>query len=155
MTGKPGGALSSIPGLAHSRLHSHSEDEFVCSGPLTADLAALETWLAFELPPEDRREDYENTEWRNVIDRLYGPSSFLHPPEPSDPTSSYCWMISIVRQIRHLGLAVQFCPTEYESAVAVSLLRRCMGMMDVPPTDSVGHTVNRRPTLAPPQLSTN
>lgn len=98
----------------------------VCSGPLTTDLAALETWLAFELPPEERREDYENTEWRNVIDRLYTAFSFLHPPEPSDPTSSYCWMISIVRQIRHLGLAVQSCPNEYETAVAVSVLRRCM-----------------------------
>jgi Ser/Thr protein kinase RdoA (MazF antagonist) len=34
----------------------------VCSGPLTADLAALETCLAFELPPEERREDYENAQ---------------------------------------------------------------------------------------------
>ncbi len=98
----------------------------VCSGPLTADLAALETWLAFELPAEERRENYENAEWRNVVDRLYAPPSFLHPPEPSDPTSSYCWMISVVRQIRHLGIAVQSCPTEYATAVAVSLLRRCM-----------------------------
>jgi hypothetical protein len=98
----------------------------VCSGPLTADLATLETWLAFELPPEERREDYENLEWRNIIDGLYTPASFRHPPQPSDPTSSYCWMTSVVRQIRHLGIAVQSCPTEYETAVAVSLLRRCM-----------------------------
>jgi hypothetical protein len=98
----------------------------VAPGPLTADLAALETWLAFELPPEERGEDYENEEWRIDIERLYTPATFLHPPEPSDPTSPYCWMISTVRQIRHLGIAVQSCPTEYQTAVAVSLLRRCM-----------------------------
>lgn len=98
----------------------------VALGPLTADLAALETWLAFELPPDEAREYYENPKWRTVVDRLYASASFLHPPEPSDPTSPYCWMISAVRQIRRLGIAVQSCPTEYEAAVAVSLLRRCM-----------------------------
>jgi hypothetical protein len=98
----------------------------VAPGPLTADLAALESWFAFELPPEERGEDYQNELWRSVIDRLYTPATFLHPPEPSDPTSPYCWLISTVRQIRHLGIAVQSCPTEYQTAVAVSLLRRCM-----------------------------
>jgi hypothetical protein len=98
----------------------------VASGPLTADLAALETWFAFELPPDEARDDYENARWRTVVDRLYAPASFLHPPEPSDPTSPYCWMISAVRQIRRLGIAVQSCSSEYETAVAVSLLRRCM-----------------------------
>jgi hypothetical protein len=29
MTGKPGDALSSIPGSPIARLHSHSEDEFI------------------------------------------------------------------------------------------------------------------------------
>ncbi|RWH78088.1 phosphotransferase [Mesorhizobium sp.] len=98
----------------------------VASGPLTADLAALETWFAFELPPEETRDEYENPKWRTVVDRLYAPASFLHPPDPSDPTSSYCWMVSAVRQIRRLGIAVQSCSSEYEAAVAVSLLRRCM-----------------------------
>jgi phosphotransferase family enzyme len=121
----------------HGDLHGHNvrvrdghailiDFASVGAGPLTTDLAALETWLAFELPPEEAGQDYENEPWRDVVDRLYAPTTFLHPPEPCDPTSPYCWMTPVVRQIRHLGIAVQSCPTEYEAAVAVSLLRRCM-----------------------------
>ncbi|MGY3135345.1 hypothetical protein ACVWZM_006027 [Bradyrhizobium sp. USDA 4501] len=46
--------------------------------PLTADLAALETWFAFELTPECNREQYEDLVWWSEIDRLYAPSSFIH-----------------------------------------------------------------------------
>jgi hypothetical protein len=31
----------------------------------------------------------------------------------------------VVRQIRTLGIAIQSCPSEYQTAVAVQLLRRC------------------------------
>ena len=41
----------------------------VAPGPLTADLAALESWLAFELPPEEQGEDYQN-ELDNSLDRV-------------------------------------------------------------------------------------
>lgn len=102
----------------------------VAMGPLTADLAALETWLAFECPPQDRTDDYENADWRDVVDRLYSPGTFVHPPQPSDPTSRFCWLWSVVRQIRMLGIAVQTCRTEYQSAVAVHLLRRCQWEAD-------------------------
>lgn len=94
-------------------------------GPLTADLAALETWLAFELPPEEDAQEYENLVWVKEIERLYAPTAFLHPPGPCEPTSRYCWMATAVRQIRHMGLAAQCCATEYQTAVAVQLLRRC------------------------------
>ena len=97
----------------------------VAMGPLTADLAALETWLAFECPPDERTDDYKNAHWRAVIDQLYAPETFRHAPPPSDPTSRFCWLWSVVRQIRMLGIAVQTCPTEYQPAVAVHLLRRC------------------------------
>lgn len=97
----------------------------VQSGPLTADLAALESWLAFELPPEDEPSTYANPEWTAEIDRLYAKEAFEHPPGPCDPTAPYCWMSSVVRQIRRMGIATQSCSTEYQSAVAVQLLRRC------------------------------
>lgn len=99
-------------------------------GPLTADLAALETSLAFECPPDERTDDYENAYWRAVIDRLYAPETFRQAPQPSDPTSRFCWLWSVVRQIRILGIGVQTCPTEYQSAVAVHLLRRCQWEAD-------------------------
>lgn len=94
-------------------------------GPLTADLAALETWLAFELPPEEAEYPYANAPWEAEINRLYAPTAFQHPPAPCEPTATYGWMCAVVRQIRHMGLAVQSCPDEYQTAVAIQLLRRC------------------------------
>jgi hypothetical protein len=104
--------------------------------PLTLDLAALETWLAFELPPmsEPDRQRFEDAAWAAEIDRLYAPETFLHPPGPSDPTSQLCWMTTVVRQLRRMGIAAQCSPTEYETAVAVQLMRRAQ-WDDGPPAD--------------------
>jgi len=68
---------------------------------------------------------YEDAIWAAEIDRLYAPTSFLHPPGPCDPTSKFCWMSRVVRRLRRMGIAVQSCSTEYQAAVAVQLLRRC------------------------------
>jgi hypothetical protein len=97
----------------------------VASAPLTVDLAALETWLAFQLPPECDPLKYEDAVWAAEIDRLYAPEAFLHPPGPCDPTSKFCWMSTVVRQLRRMGIAIQSCSTEYQAAVAAQLLRRC------------------------------
>jgi hypothetical protein len=97
----------------------------VAQGPLTADLAALETWLAFQLPPDSDERQYEDAVWSAEIDRLYAPSSFVHPPGPCEPTIKHCWMSTVVRQLRRIGIAAQSCATEYQAAVAVHLLRRC------------------------------
>ncbi|PBB84543.1 phosphotransferase [Mesorhizobium sp. WSM3876] len=94
-------------------------------GPLTTDLAALETWLAFELPPEEDDRAYKNEVWAEEIDRLYDPSAFIHAPGPCLAHAPYNWMAVAVRQLRQMGLAAQSCPTEYQTAVAVQLLRRC------------------------------
>ena len=97
----------------------------VNQAPFVADLAALETWFAFE--PSDRTDlkQYADPEWQQEIDRLYAPAAFLHPPGPCDSSSQLCWMTMVVRQIRTMGIAAQSCPTEYQSAVAAQLLRRC------------------------------
>ncbi len=104
----------------------------VCEGPLTADLAGLETWLAFELPDNSPRDRYEDPEWRAVVDGLYAPSAFLHPPGPCRPEKPLAWIGTVVRQIRTMGIAIQSCPTEYQTAVAVQLLRRCQWLNDHP-----------------------
>lgn len=101
-------------------------------GPLTADLAALETWLAFELPPEDPAEEWENPTWREEIDRLYAPAAFVRPLGPCDPISGYQGIVAAVRQLRQMGIAAQYCPGEYQTVVAVSLLRRCQWMGSSP-----------------------
>jgi hypothetical protein len=104
--------------------------------PITLDLAALETWLAFELPPVDEAEGlkFEDPLWSKEIDRLYAPEAFVHPPGPSDPASDLCWMTTVVRQLRRMGIAAQSCPTEYETSVAAQLMRRSQ-WDDGPPAD--------------------
>lgn len=97
----------------------------VAKGPLTADLAALETWLAFEVPPDVEPDSYKDAEWEAAIGRLYAPAAFRHPPGPCRPAARYAWIGTVVRQIRTMGIAIQSCPTEYQAAVAVQLLRRC------------------------------
>jgi hypothetical protein len=101
--------------------------------PLTTDLAALETALAFQMP-EDQAELFDDGDWSEEIDRLYQPTTFVHPPGPSEATSVYCWMATVVRQLRRMGIAAQSCPNEYQSAVAAHLLRRCQ-WDDGPPGD--------------------
>jgi hypothetical protein len=97
----------------------------VSRGPLTADLAALDTWFAFQVPPGTDCERFEDEEWAAEIDRLYASTAFQHPPGPCDPASPLCWMANVVRQIRTMGIASQSCPMEYQTAVALQLLRRC------------------------------
>lgn len=97
----------------------------VTKGPMTADLAALEAWLAFELPLGRDAGRFGDPEWSDEIDRLYAPGAFRHPPGPCAPAATMRWMATIVRQLRTMGIAAQSCPTEYQTAVAVQLLRRC------------------------------
>ncbi len=99
----------------------------VARGPLTADLAALETWLAFELPPppEADAQRFFDAPWADVIGRLFAPAAFRHPPGPARAATPLAWLEAVVRQIRTMGIAIQSCATEYQSAVAVQLLRRC------------------------------
>ena len=103
----------------------------VNQAPFVADLAALETWFAFEPSDKTDLKQYADTEWRQEIDRLYAPAAFLHPPGPCDSSSQLCWMTMVVRQIRTMGIAAQSCPTEYQSAVAAQLLRRCQWKSEV------------------------
>ncbi|WP_064697334.1 phosphotransferase [Rhizobium aegyptiacum] len=94
-------------------------------GPAVSDLASLEVWLAFELPPDSETNCFKDDAWTSEIDRLFAPASFQHPPGPVDPLSKYTWTANVVRQIRGKGIASQTSSKEYQVAVAIQLLRRC------------------------------
>ena len=94
-------------------------------GPLTTDVAALEVHMAFEPVPGDEAFGFVDPEWCAEVDRLYAPGAFAHPPGRGEPTSRLQWMASTVRDLRGIGISSQSCATEYETAVAVQLLRRC------------------------------
>jgi hypothetical protein len=99
----------------------------VTNGPLVADLAALETWCAFEVPPECLAvEPDDDRNWQDLVDELYEPKAFLSVPFPATETLPLEWLRTCVRQIRCMVGPIQLCETEYQSATAVYLLRRTM-----------------------------
>jgi hypothetical protein len=98
----------------------------VQSGPLAADLAALDTWLAFELPADVNPDTDDDPAWRYTIDMLFAPSALKVAPRPPDEPTSFDWLHTSIRQIRVLAMPIQLCDTEYRTVVAVYLLRRTM-----------------------------
>lgn len=106
----------------------------VCRAPGCTDLAALETWFAFELASGDDPERYRDDQWKAVVDRLYAPAAFIDAVAPCRPTDARAWMATAVKHIRELARATPCCPGEYQTAVAVQLLRRCQ-WNDGPPGD--------------------
>ena len=100
------------------------------NAPLVADLALLETWIAFAVHREDTTEEYSDLGWASAAESLYAPATFLRAPEPPDAPTTWNWMAKSVRNIRAIALADQRCKSEYITAVVVALLRRCM----FPPT---------------------
>jgi hypothetical protein len=106
--------------------------------PITTDIAALETWLAFTAPDGTDMAVWEDPEWRKQVDYLYQPETFVSAPEPPEPTHPLRWMINAVRQLRQRGLAAQSEAGGYQIAVAVQLLRRCQW------ADGKTHDIYRR-----------
>lgn len=104
----------------------------VTDGPLTADFASLETWLAFELPPDADPGARDDPAWRAVVDELYAPAAFAELPAPGHDASPFAWLHDCVRQIRTMALSTQTCETEYQTTVVIYLLRRTMWEGDSP-----------------------
>lgn len=100
------------------------------SAPLMADLAMLETWLAFGVHKKDQTDGYEDSDWKAVVEKLYHPQRFIQSPSPPDAPTKWQWMMQSVRQIRSLALADQRCQYEYTTAVIAALLRQCMFQAD-------------------------
>lgn len=102
----------------------------ITTGPLVADLAALETWLAFAVPSSGsdnhRDDDAERAKWQEVVDGLFEPAAFAAVPLPATESFDLEWLWTCVRQLRSMVDPIQLCETEYQSAVAVYLLRRTM-----------------------------
>jgi hypothetical protein len=88
-------------------------------GPIVADPAALEIDVAFSY---DTRKDF--SDWRDVVDKLYGAPYLARIPPPAGEPTDREWMWDAVRQIRMHGRAHGPTPLEYEQAIAVYLLRR-------------------------------
>lgn len=91
-------------------------------GPMCADLASLDVWLAFQVPPEGHRSTREL--WTKVVGSLYEPRGVNRLPAQEHSDAGLDWLLSSVRQIRMISMTVCESETEYATAVALYLLRR-------------------------------
>jgi hypothetical protein len=95
--------------------------EKVATGPLCADIASLEVWLAFEVPPRT----VPNRElWTSLVGTLFAPESVSRPPNLASTHEGMDWLRACVRHTRMISGAVCECSTEYVTAIALHLLRR-------------------------------
>lgn len=97
----------------------------VAKAPITTDIAALETWLAFNTPPDCDMAVWKDAAWEAHVDFLYQSKFFVNAPEPPEQAQPMRWLTNAVRQLRQRGLAAQTEAGEYQIAVAVQLMRRC------------------------------
>lgn len=88
------------------------------SGPMCADLASLEVWLAFKVPPD---EAHDREQWRKRVEELYRPElinqALASPDAPSD------WVRACLQEIRRIAAASSHGTDEYKRVLAVYLLR--------------------------------
>lgn len=90
------------------------------TGPITADLAALETSIAFDSYAQGSGKDT----WTKTIDDLYTPANIDRPPKP---LLSHCSEAGLWGALRHIRQQASFLVTqshEYRELLTIYLLRR-------------------------------
>jgi len=92
-------------------------------GPLCADVASLEVWLAFEVPSTPSRLP-DRTTWTDFVTGVYSPAEISRSPSLAAPDVSLDWLRSCIRQTRMVAGAICECESEYATVVAIYLLRR-------------------------------
>ena len=101
----------------------------VRSGPLCADIASLECWLAFEVPNYLEQSPDLDT-WRNAVRELFSPENIARPPGLASAEMSLDWLRACVRETRMIANTVCESDTEYATAIALHLLRRAQYVED-------------------------
>jgi hypothetical protein len=97
-------------------------------GPMSADLASLEVWLAFNTVDgiwPDRKQ------WRELVEALYDPDAILRGVLASAAVGSKSWLVDCVGEIRRIAADSTACAEEYLRVVAVYLLRQATFESDV------------------------
>lgn len=91
-----------------------------CTGPMSADLASLEVWLAFAV---DDGAGLSREQWQQRIEALYAPEA-IDPALAGLPLPGRIdAVVSCLQEIRRLAQASVHCPEEYRRVIAVYLLR--------------------------------
>ena len=90
------------------------------SGPMCADLASLEVWLAFKVPPDEMST---REEWRKRLEELYRPDLVDEAMSATAPETPNNWVQDCLREIRRIAGASTEGADEYKRVLAVCLLR--------------------------------
>ena len=94
-------------------------------GPLSGDLASLDVWLSFQCPESSVGLPTREA-WTEVVSNLYSSDSVNLLPELETKHIGLEWLHSCIRQIRMIAESTCECGTEYQTAIAIYLLRRTM-----------------------------
>jgi hypothetical protein len=94
-----------------------------CNGPLCADVASLEVWLAFQVPSAEKQIPNREV-WMQVVTRLFSPTEVIRPPSLASTDVGLDWLRGCIRQTRMIAGSICECNTEYPTAIALYLLRR-------------------------------
>lgn len=92
-------------------------------GPLCADVASLEVWLAFQVP-SSLKQIPDREVWMQVVKELFSPTEVTRPPRLASADVGLDWLRGCIRQTRMIAGAICECETEYPTAIALHLLRR-------------------------------
>lgn len=95
----------------------------VVRGPIVADIANLDVWLACE-PSADGGGMATFTEWSDAMARLYGLDVLVRPPDPGLLAVRFGWLEDSVRELRSCAFGTVQCEEEYPIAVALHLAGR-------------------------------
>ncbi len=89
-------------------------------GPLAADPASLEVWIAFQTPPQGF--EIEPVEWLQTVQALFS-YPLVVEPDPSNIGAGTKWLRDGVIHARRIALASSV-PVDYAITLALFLLRR-------------------------------
>jgi hypothetical protein len=91
-------------------------------GPLSADIASMEVWLAFQVP-KVQDDIPDRARWTVLLSELFSPKNIPKPPSLESVDCDLDWLRSCVRQTRMIAASVCDNDTEYATALAIYLLR--------------------------------
>lgn len=90
------------------------------SGPMCADLASLEVWLAFKVSLD---EALDREQWKKRVEELYRPEAVDAAEYGTAPYTSGDWLGACLKEIRRIASLSTHGSDEYTRVLAVYLLR--------------------------------
>jgi len=95
----------------------------VHEGPLCADLASFEVWVAFQVP-EDAKKLPKEAAWVEFVEQHFSPENIDRPPGMVETEHGLHGLRACLRETRMIANSIRECASEYAIVTAIQLLRR-------------------------------